>query len=84
MSAACIVLLLIVGFNSGVMGAMILLGNVAGAAAGLTFTVSCYVGIYEDEDDNDNDDEEELRKKVKRRRSVGIGVVGKRRRRRRR
>ena len=35
------VLLFTAGFNSGVMGAMILLGNVAGAAAGLTFTVSC-------------------------------------------
>lgn len=28
------------GFNSGVMGAMILLGNVSGAAVGTCFTVS--------------------------------------------
>jgi len=29
-----------IGFNSGVMGAMILLGNVSGAAVGTCFTVS--------------------------------------------
>ncbi|KAK7475406.1 hypothetical protein BaRGS_00033356, partial [Batillaria attramentaria] len=34
------------GFNSGVMGAMILLGNVAGAAAGLTFTHIGVLSIY--------------------------------------
>lgn len=31
------------GLNSGVMGAMILLGNVSGAAVGLAFTVSINV-----------------------------------------
>ncbi|XP_076453746.1 uncharacterized protein LOC143288946 [Babylonia areolata] len=34
------------GFNSGVMGAMILLGNVAGAAAGVTFTHIGVLSIY--------------------------------------
>ncbi|KAK7113209.1 uncharacterized protein [Littorina saxatilis] len=34
------------GFNSGVMGAMILLGNVAGAIAGLTFTHIGVLSIY--------------------------------------
>ncbi|XP_046584723.1 uncharacterized protein LOC124291706 isoform X1 [Haliotis rubra] len=34
------------GFNSGVMGAMILLGNVSGAAAGLSFTHIGVIGIY--------------------------------------
>ncbi|PVD39132.1 hypothetical protein C0Q70_01760 [Pomacea canaliculata] len=34
------------GFNSGVMGAMILLGNVSGAAAGLSFTHIGILSIY--------------------------------------
>ena len=37
------VVLPLAGFNSGVMGAMILLGNVSGALAGISFTVSSLV-----------------------------------------
>lgn len=34
------------GFNSGVMGCMILLGNVSGAAVGTCFTVRIPINLY--------------------------------------